>query len=312
MDTSKKVITIAYCGPAVDNGTMDVRDLAPALLAFSDFIRAANKALNNDDSKISVRVNADFHQGSFEIQLAVIKTLAQKVQELWDTPGIDAGGILALLGLGVAANDYGLIDLIKKIGGKVIKSITDSKEQPGKSIVKVEGDNNVIVVDSKVVGLYKDTEIRGNIEKALSPLQREGIDAFEVRNEAKDGNRAVKRITKEEIPCFYVSKPSSGNDDTTNISTQCVWVQLLNVSFEDLKWKLSLGDAKIHAMLNDEDFKKKIDKHKVWFAKGDMLKVQLETTQQIKENGTITNQYAILKVEEVRHSKEETELPFEQ
>lgn len=305
MDTSKRAITIAYCGAAVDNGTMDVRDLAPALLAFSDFIADANKVINQDSSQISVRVNADFHQGSFEIQLAVIKTLAQQIQELWDSSGVDAGGILALLGLGVAASDCGLIDLIKRVGGRVVKSITESKEQPGKSLISFEGDNNIVVVDSKVAQLYRDTNTRKNIEKVLSPLGRDGIDAFEIRNTGE--SEIVKRVSKDE--CKYFKMPED-SEDMTNVSTQVVWVKILNISFEGLKWKLLLGDAKIHATINDEDFKTRVDKRRVQFGKGDMLKVVLETTQNINGGGDIVSQYAVLEVKEIRRPKEKTELPF--
>lgn len=308
METNKKVITIAYCGPAVENGTMDVRDLAPALLAFSDFITNANKILNHDDSQISVKVNANFHKGSFEIELAVIKTLVQQLQGLWNTPGVDVGGLLAILGLGIGAADCGLIDLIKKIGGRVVKSITQSDEQPGKSLIQFEGDNNTIIVGTDVADLYRDVGIRKDMEKVLSPLKHEGINAFKIRRHNMGTKETLKQISKEESSYFEVPEMPH---DITNVSKQTIWVKILNVSFEDLKWKLAFGDSKIHATLNDDDFKKQMDRHQVWFGKGDMLKVVLETTQYISRNEDISNQYAILKVEEVRHQKEETTLPFD-
>lgn len=308
METSKKVITIAYCGPSVDNGTMDVRDLAPALLAFSDFVTNANKILNHDDSKISVKVNANFHKGSFEIELAVIKTLVQQLQDLWNTPGVDVGGLLAILGLGIGAADCGLIDLIKKIGGRVVESIRKSEDHPEKSFISCKGDNNVIVVGTDVATLYKNITIRKDIEKVLSPLKHDGINAFEVRHQNMETKETLKRISKEESSYFEVPEMSH---DITNVSKQTIWVKILNVSFEDLKWKLAFGDSKIHATLNDDDFKKQMDRHQVWFGKGDMLRVVLETTQYISGNEDISNQYAILKVEEVRHQKEETTLPFD-
>lgn len=308
METSKKVITIAYCGPSVDNGTMDVRDLAPALLAFSDFVTNANRILNHDDSEISVKVNANFHKGSFEIELAVIKTLVQQLQDLWNTPGVDVGGLLAILGLGIGAADCGLIDLIKKIGGRVVESIRKSEDHPEKSFISCKGDNNVIVVGTDVATLYKNITIRKDIEKVLSPLKHDGINAFEVRHQNMETKETLKRIVKEESSYFEVPELPQ---EITNVSEQTIWVKILNVSFEDLKWKLALGDSKIHATLNDDDFKRQMDQHRVWFGKGDMLKIILETTQHVGGNGDICNQYAILKVEEVRHQKEETELPFD-
>lgn len=307
METSRKTITVAYCGAAVDNGTMDVRDLAPALLAFSDFITGANQVLNDDGSQISVRVNADFHQGSFEIHLAVIKTLAQQMQDLWNASGVDAGEILALLGLCVATDKQGLIDLIKEIGGRVVKAIVESKEQPGKTIFYIEGDHNVVLADSKVAKLYKDTGTMKNIGKVLSPLQQDGIDAFEIRE--KGANlQGAKRITKEDGRYFETEEDSP----VTYVTAQSVWVKVLSVSFEDLKWKLLSGEQKIFAAMNDEDFQRRMDKHQVWFGKDDKLKVLLETTQELNKRGDIINQYAILKVEDVFHQKEETELPFDE
>ena len=40
---SKNNITIAYTGSLVDDGTMDVQDLGPALMALGTLVNEANK-----------------------------------------------------------------------------------------------------------------------------------------------------------------------------------------------------------------------------------------------------------------------------
>ena len=53
---SRATFTIAYDGPALTNHTMDVRDLAPAMLAVGQLCDAANVVLNGERSKIQVHV----------------------------------------------------------------------------------------------------------------------------------------------------------------------------------------------------------------------------------------------------------------
>lgn len=43
---SKERLHIAYCGDSVDNGSMDVNMLAPALLSIGDLVSEANNVLN--------------------------------------------------------------------------------------------------------------------------------------------------------------------------------------------------------------------------------------------------------------------------
>jgi hypothetical protein len=62
---SQKTLHIAYDGPALDTHEMDVRELAPALLAFSDMFEEANAVLNGDRAKISLNVKGSFKTGSF-------------------------------------------------------------------------------------------------------------------------------------------------------------------------------------------------------------------------------------------------------
>ena len=83
MNKDKSKLTIAYTGEAVDDGTMDVSVLGPALMALGTLVNEANKMINNDNSTIAVKVNADFQKGSFEIQLDVIRTLADQLQSLF-------------------------------------------------------------------------------------------------------------------------------------------------------------------------------------------------------------------------------------
>src|SRR5690606_6815674 len=60
---------LVYDGPALVQHQMDVRALAPALLAMSDLVERANELLNGDNAKVSVNVNASFKSGSFGIDL---------------------------------------------------------------------------------------------------------------------------------------------------------------------------------------------------------------------------------------------------
>ena len=67
---SKHVIsTIRYDGPALSDRSMDVAELAPALLALSDLLKIANTYANGDRAGVKVKVNADLEQHCFELNL---------------------------------------------------------------------------------------------------------------------------------------------------------------------------------------------------------------------------------------------------
>ena len=55
---SIKKARIAYAGPALTDGEMDVRELAPALIAFAEFVSNAGKAIGCEQN-IKVMINQD-------------------------------------------------------------------------------------------------------------------------------------------------------------------------------------------------------------------------------------------------------------
>lgn len=65
MSAQKDRLFVAYDGPALQDHTMEVADLAPALLALANLIKTANYIINNGKSNISIKVNAEFIAGSF-------------------------------------------------------------------------------------------------------------------------------------------------------------------------------------------------------------------------------------------------------
>ena len=62
---SKTDFKISYGGPAVENGTMDVSDLAPALLAVGEIFREINKELNGERAEVKTNVVA-VKEGCFD------------------------------------------------------------------------------------------------------------------------------------------------------------------------------------------------------------------------------------------------------
>lgn len=69
--TQQAHFRITYDGPALITHEMDVRTLAPALLAMGELLDAATQALYAERVKAQINVRASFQTGSFGIDFAL-------------------------------------------------------------------------------------------------------------------------------------------------------------------------------------------------------------------------------------------------
>ena len=65
---------LTYDGPALQAHTMDVRTLAPALLAFGDLCEEVGRTLYGPQVNTRVEVRASFRTGSFGVDLSVMRS----------------------------------------------------------------------------------------------------------------------------------------------------------------------------------------------------------------------------------------------
>ena len=79
---SKSKFQLAFDGPALRAGTMEIGELASSLLAIGDLIRDANQQLNENRAEVSVRVKADFKGGSFDIALLLDQSLLEQAKNV--------------------------------------------------------------------------------------------------------------------------------------------------------------------------------------------------------------------------------------
>lgn len=56
---SEASLTLVFDGPAVENGEIDVQELAPTLLAMGELIQAANDKINGDNAPPPLEEDAE-------------------------------------------------------------------------------------------------------------------------------------------------------------------------------------------------------------------------------------------------------------
>lgn len=279
--TSKEKFTIAYDGSAIVDGSMDVRDLAPALLAVGQLFDAANTVIYGDNAPpISVNVVAT-QAACFEVDLVAAYEVLKTTKDLLLSDNATALATLFGLIAGGTSLAGGLIWLIKKLNGKN----PDSVEALDGGQVKIKFGDDTFVIPMELLRLYRDLAVRKAVEKVVhEPLEKDGIDDFKILD--------AKRVTRSEVDkreASYFVAPAAVDKMILKQNIRSAF-SIHSLAFkEDNKWRLYDGSNQINALIEDVDFLRKVDQNLIRFAKGDILVCnvtveQLQTTSGLKTN----------------------------
>jgi hypothetical protein len=297
------VAQVAYDGPVLADGSMDVRELAPALLALGELLQGANRVLNHDRATLTVKVQADFKTGSFGIALALYQSVGSQLMALLHSDGIKtAKEIAEFVGL-VSGAHVSLFGFLKWLRGRNTKNASTTTLSDGSVQIVIDGDNNTIVVPKEVYAIASDRGCREATQKVVRPVQTAGIDAFEIRR----GKQVIERVTKEEIRSFDLPEPVVQALPAVPSVTQLV--EVVKPSFaEDLTWTVSDGTTRFDAIMKDHDFMDRV-KAGEDFRIGDLLRVTIETNQWITATGLRTRREIVEVVEIQKVPRQASLLP---
>jgi len=302
MSTSAK-FHIIYDGPALKENNIDVKDLAPSLLALSETIEEANNILNRGRAKVALNIRASFKSGSFGVDLSLFQDVIDNVLRLFKNDDIiAAGALLAFLGINIKGGVIGLIRVIKWMAGRKISSIQLKKN--GKALIQIDDDK--IETEKEVIDLLESHKVRKSLEKAIAvPLETDGIESVTTTD---DPNNKRRLVTIKKGDRQYFITPEEGEE--LEDKTYETHLQLISPVFQEgNKWKFTEGNGPFRAEIKDQLFVNKVQDSSISFSSGDILIVKLRKRQYL-EKGKIKSEYEVIKVLDHRSTAKQIKLPF--
>lgn len=293
---------IVYDGYALQGSTMDVRELAPALLALGDVLDEANNTFNSGHAKISLKVNASFKSGCFGVDLSVVQGLLEQALGLIkQTPIESAKELVELLGF-AAGPAFGLIKLIKWLRNRPIREVVVLAD----GMVEVVVDGDKILTERKTIELLRNYRLRIALEAAIfDPLGKDGIET--VAFTTGKTNESFVVIDKADKAWF---KAPPQDEELLDESTETVSLQLVSISFKgDNKWRFYDGNSTFYATILDVDFLNDVALSITQFGAGDILKVRLSRRKWLVGD-TLKSDFEVVQVLDHRKGMAQLKIPF--
>jgi hypothetical protein len=294
---------VVYDGPALNGSTIDVRDLAPALLAFGEVIEQANHTLNDGRTSVALRVNASFKSGCFGIDFSVVQSLMNQMAGLFKEPAVvNAKELAEQVGFFYekgAAITVGVVAVIRWLRNRQITKVVLLDN--GRARIEVNGDR--LETEQRTIALLRNFRLRQALEAAIAkPLEKDGFESVALSTKPSEG---FVVITRAERGYFVAPPPETEVLDDMNSTAN---LQLVNVAFkDDNKWRFFDGTTQFYAALLDEKYVHRVQTGEENFAAGDILTVTLRKRQWL-EGDLMKAEYEVLEV--LKHRRGMAQIPL--
>lgn len=298
---------VRYDGPVLADHSMDVSDLAPALLSLSEIVKIANLKVNGDRSETRIVVRSA-EQNCFQIYVDVVQTVGEYVTTLVSNePVSTAKEIAEWIGIVSKATKY-IVPVTIGVGVFGIYKWIARQKRPMNSLdIKTNGsnveirnnrNNGNVVVDARTFNLVIDPAVLGHAKKILEPLTRDGYDKLNFEHDRE----IVNEFFKEDARDICRMSPSSLE---TSRNTRAYEVKrLLQIKKADLlgnsKWEFILNNV-IHVKIEDEDWMAKLHDGSIAIQSGCYLDVIMRIEIEVDDNGDFTDNvnYFIMEVKDI-------------
>jgi len=294
-------LRITYDGEALATHEMEVRQLAPALLAMGDLLESANRVLNGTDSKISISVKGSFKTGSFAIDLIFQQGWVKSVVDMFNSKeAVAVVSILSLLGLSGKDATKGLIGIIKWLRGRNITNVVKADHNATLFV-----DEDSIEIELSVLQLLMDIDVRKALEASITePLSKKGIDVFA---SGTDGEIFASVSSAESI---WFTSPDAAEQTISETEGE-ERLQLLAVVFkDDNKWRFTDGGGGFYATILDVEFLNRVDRDEERFGKNDLFRVLVRRRSYLDSSAILKQEISIIRVIEHTPSARQIRLPL--
>lgn len=277
---SQETFTVSYDGPALADHTIDVRDLAMAVLAVSDAFHRAQAVLDPGAEQVAVRVKAH-REGSFEIVMLLVEWQESAMDMLLGRP---VQSVLSLSGL--VGSVLGSVAFVKQLRGRRVERAREV--QPGLTEVQIEG-GEVLQVASRELELVRDLEFRKAVSEVARPLGRDGVEVLKITD-----RRTEIVARQEDVGSF--APPTMPAEEELSVSCRNTVLQPVGVEFDGRKWRFTEGGAALSATVEDPAFRDRIERGQSAFKVSDLLRVRLRSRQYRDRSGALKVEHFIEEV----------------
>jgi hypothetical protein len=168
---------VQYDGPVLRSHEMDVRSLAPSLLAFADLFQEMNQAQHPFSPAVTVNVRAT-SEGLFLVELSLAYRDARSI--LTSDDAIAAANLTALLSFTGLLVSY----VVKKWRSPITHTSVVDDAESSRPAVRIEfEDGSSIEIPTQVVELERNISVKRSLNELVRPLHADGIESLRIRRE---------------------------------------------------------------------------------------------------------------------------------
>jgi hypothetical protein len=300
-------LSIRYEGPALEAHRMDVRELAPSLLALADLFTYAHLLTGGGYTQapaleVTALVVTAQRERSFAVDLSL-------------TTPHGAGSAVDLFDEGEHAAAAKATTLSASVVGAMHWAVLRHRKGREDQVVPLRPgwirvgwpDGTHIETPGEAQTLVAGTDFNRMVGHALEPLRSEGIEEVEL-GRGSQGRAESVHVSRDDLPAFNTLEPE---DDLLSDNVRKVAVRVENLAFkEGNKWRINDGTSSLWASVHDLPFLQRVSSGEARFANGDSLLVEMRDKQYRTPDGGLRGEHFIERVLEHRSVPAPDMLPF--